>query len=149
MMQLKPFRVCMNKAPSFAKRFATILIAALLVGCAHKQDPVAIVDTQRLSQYWPKFQNYNNQLSFDMQTIDRSNTSSDQKTRQRAALQVKYDQIQAELTKEVRDAATQVAKVNNFQLVVTRQYVGYGGTDITSDVERILKITETSPPPSP
>ncbi|MBV9972555.1 MAG: hypothetical protein JO135_04400, partial [Candidatus Eremiobacteraeota bacterium] len=98
---------------------------------------------------WPKFQNYNNQLSMDMQTIDQSNTSAEQKARQRAALQAKYNQIQTELTKEVRDAATQVAKVQNFRLVVTRQYVGYGGTDITPDVERILKITETSPSPSP
>jgi len=127
----------------------TLLITMLLVGCAHKASPVAIVDTQRLSQYWPKFQNYNNQLSVDMQSIDRSNGSPQEKARERAALGEKYAQIQSELTKEVRDAATQVAKVNNFQLVVTRQYVGYGGTDITSDVERILKITETSPSPNP
>ncbi|MBV9278360.1 MAG: hypothetical protein JOZ97_09000 [Candidatus Eremiobacteraeota bacterium] len=127
----------------------TFSLMPMFAGCAHKQSPVAIVDTQRLSQNWPKFQNYNNQLSVDMQTIDRSNSSADQKARERAALQVRYDQIQTELTKEVRDAATQVAKVKNFQLVVTRQYVGYGGTDITSDVERILKITETSPSPSP
>ena len=135
-----------------AKLRVTMLITAFVVclaGCAHKQSPVAIVDTQRLSANWPKFQNYNNQLSMDMQTIDQSNTSPEQKTRQRAALQVKYNQIQTELTKEVRDAATQVAKVQNFRLVVTRQYVGYGGTDITPDVERILKITETSPSPSP
>ena len=127
----------------------TCSLMPMFAGCAHKQSPVAIVDTQRLSQNWPKFQNYNNQLSVDMQTIDRSNSSADQKARERAALQVRYDQIQTELTKEVRDAATQVAKVKNFQLVVTRQYVGYGGTDITPDVERILKITETSPSPSP
>jgi Skp family chaperone for outer membrane proteins len=126
-----------------------LLSAALLVACAHKQSPIAIVDTQRLAQFWPKFQNYNNQLSVDMQTIDRSRTSEDEKTRERAALQQKYGQIQSELTKEVRNAATQVARVKNFQLVVTRQYVGYGGTDITPDVEQILKITETSPSPHP
>jgi len=126
-----------------------IVISTVLVACGHKQSPVAIVDTQRLAQYWPKFQNYNNQLSVDMQTIDRSRTSDDEKTRERAALQQRYGQIQSELTQEVRNAAIQVAKVKNFQLVVTRQYVGYGGTDITSDVEQILKITETSPSPHP
>jgi len=132
----------MNKRLMFA---ATLL----LVGCAHKQSPVAIVDTQRLLQFWPKFQNDNNQLSVDMQTIDRSHSSSDQKGRERAALQQRYARIQSELTQEVRSAATQVAKGKNFQLVVTRQYVGYGGTDITPDVEQILKITETSPSPNP
>ncbi len=137
---------------AFAKhrlKVTVLLTALLFVACSHKQSPVGIVDTQRLSQYWPKFQNYNNQLSFDMQTIDKSNASADQKARERAALQQKYGQIQSELTQEVRNAVTQVAKVKNFQLVVTRQYVGYGGTDITSDVEQILKITETSPAPSP
>jgi hypothetical protein len=30
--------------------------------------------------------------------------------------------------------------------VFTQQYVGYGGVDITSDVEKILNITERASP---
>lgn len=129
----------------------TALFAGMvLTACGgHAQSAVGIVDTQRLLQYWPKFQNYNNQLSVDMAAVDRARLPQAQKVRERAALQQKYGQIQTELTGEVRSAASEVAKSKNFQLVVTRQYVGYGGADITSEVERLLKITETSPSPSP
>jgi len=129
----------------------TVLLASLvLTACGtHAQTAIGLVDTQRLLQFWPKFQNYNNQLSMDMEAIDRSGLPAAQKVRQRAALQQKYGQIQSALTEEVRSAATQVAKTKSLQLVVTRQYVGYGGTDITPEVEQILKITETSPSPSP
>jgi len=54
--------------------------------------------------------------------------------------------MQREVTNDVSSAAEQVATQRHFKLVVTRELVGYGGTDITPDVERILKITEVSPP---
>ena len=53
--------------------------------------------------------------------------------------------MQDDVTGDVRNAVEQVANEKHLQLVVTRQFVGYGGTDITPDVERILKITEASP----
>ena len=34
----------------------------------------------------------------------------------------------------------------HLQLVFTRQFVGYGGVDITPDVEKILNITEKATP---
>jgi len=52
------------------------------------------------------------------------------------------------VTSDVRAAAEQVANDRHFKLVVTREFTGYGGVDITSDVEKILKITEKSPAPS-
>ncbi|GAC1355585.1 MAG: hypothetical protein NVSMB31_16040 [Vulcanimicrobiaceae bacterium] len=130
----------------------TAALAALgLTGCGpgHAQSPIAIVDTNRLLQYWPKFQNDQNQYSVDMATIDRLHASDTQKNRQRYELQVKYAAIQKELTEDVRSAAIQVAKEKNFAMVFTREFVGYGGTDITPDVEKILKITEASPSSKP
>jgi len=67
----------------------------------------------------------------------------------RLQLQGKYARVQKDLTDEVRAAATEVAKERSFRLIVTHQYVAYGGTDITSDVEKALKITEPSPTASP
>ena len=46
----------------------------------------------------------------------------------------------------MRDAAQQVATAKNLKYVLTRQYVGYGGVDITPDVEKILNITEKATP---
>ncbi|MDP9017263.1 MAG: hypothetical protein M3N19_02945 [Candidatus Eremiobacteraeota bacterium] len=131
----------------------TAAIAAVsLSGCGTggaQQSPIAIVDTNRLLQYWPKFQNDNNQYSVDMATIDRSRGSEAQKNRERYQLQVKYAAVQKELTDDVRSAATQVARDKKFTMVFTREFVGYGGTDITPDVEKILKITEATPSSKP
>ena len=126
------------------------IAASALAGCGigKQQSPVATVDTVRLLQYWPKYLNYNNQFSVDMSAIDRSRANDNQKNQARMQLQIKYAQVQKDLTDEVRNAATQVAKDQHYQLVVTHELVGYGGTDITPDVEKILKITEASPSPA-
>lgn len=124
--------------------------AAGLAACgARGSSPVATVDTTRLLQYWPKYQNYNNQFSVDVATVDRSRAPEKQKAQERFQLQLKYAQVQKELTDDVRHAAEQVARDKNYQLVMTHEYVAYGGTDITGDVEKILKITESSPSASP
>ena len=82
----------------------------------------------------------------DEQAIAQSRASNAQKQQQALQLQRHYAQIQDELVKKVRAAATQVAQQKNIKLVVTREFVGYGGVDITSDVEKILGITERATP---
>lgn len=137
------------------KNYKSILIiialAATLVGCASQaaKGPVGIVDTARMLQYWPQFQNDNNQFSVDMAAIESSKAPETQKSKERIQLQIKYARVQKELTDQVRSATAQVAHDKNLQLVLTREFVGYGGTDITPDVEKMLKITEASPSTSP
>ena len=130
------------------KKILASIFLLTLAACAHAgKSPIAIVDTDRLKDNWPKFQNYNNQFSVSMASIDRSRESDAQKAKDRYALQVKYNEIQSELVSEVRTAATQVAHDEHYDMVVTHESVGYGGTDITPDVEKVLHITETSPSP--
>jgi Skp family chaperone for outer membrane proteins len=50
------------------------------------------------------------------------------------------------LTDDVSNAAQQVAKDKGLTYVFTRQYVGYGGVDVTTDIEKILKIEEKATP---
>jgi len=127
--------------------FAVML--SVLGGCAQKNNNVvALVDTVRIQSNWPKFQNYSNQFSADIAAIDRSNIASSQKQRQLASLQSRYGQIQRDLAQEVKSAASIVAHDKNYQLIVTKEFVGYGGTDITPEVEQIMKIQER-PTPTP
>jgi len=114
-------------------------------GCAVQQSPVATVDLQRIQANWPKFINYSNQLAADTAAIKNSNDSPQRKQEELGNLRQRFVDMQNEVTGDVRNAAEQVANEKHFKLVVTRQFVGYGGTDITADVERILKITETPP----
>ena len=133
-------------------RILTILLPALLAACGHQGSapaPIGLVNTQRLLQFWPAYLNDNNQFSIDISAVDRSHASDAQKTAQRLKLQAKYATVQKDLTDQVRSAAQQVARDKDLKLIITHEAVGYGGTDITADVERVLKITEASPSASP
>jgi Skp family chaperone for outer membrane proteins len=128
----------------------TTLLLGALCACSRggSDSNIGLVDVQRIAQNWPKFQNYQNQLANDAQTIERSNRPARDKDRARAQLQARFNQAQSELTNDVSNAAKQVAADKHLSYVFTRQYVGYGGVDITPDVEKILQITE-KPSPSP
>jgi hypothetical protein len=117
-----------------------------IAGCASQaQSSVATIDLARIQANWPKFINYSNQLASDSAAINRSSAPPRQKQQQLEALRQHYVDMQNEVSGDVRSAAEQVANEKHIKLVVTRQFVGYGGIDITSDVEKILKITEKAP----
>ena len=120
---------------------ATAALASLCA-CGNKgsDTDIGLVDVQRISQNWPKFQNYQNQLADDAATIEHSRRSDRDKAQARAQLQARFSQAQTELSVDVTAAAKQVAADKHLSYVFTRQYVGYGGVDITADVEKILKI---------
>ncbi len=121
---------------------------ATLGGCSQQSSPIATIDLSRIQNNWPKFINYSNQLASDTAAIQRSGASAKDKQQQLANLQQRYVEMQNEVTGDIRNAAAQIATQKNYKLVVTRQFVGYGGVDITADVESILKITEKSPQPA-
>jgi Skp family chaperone for outer membrane proteins len=132
------------------------LLAALfalfaLAGCngsSGASSQIATVDITRITANWPKFINYNNQLAADTDAINRSSASQRDKQHQIDGLRRRFVSMQDEVTNDVRTAAAQVASDRHFKLVVTREFTGYGGVDITADVEKLLKITEKSPPPN-
>ncbi|MBV8074314.1 MAG: hypothetical protein JO140_02705 [Candidatus Eremiobacteraeota bacterium] len=127
---------------------AALLAAFALSGCGvgKPKADVATVDVTRIMANWPKFANYNNQIQADAFAIESSKAPESQKARQRAELAQRFTQFQSEITNDVSQAAQQVASQKNLKMVFTRQGVGFGGTDITSDVEKILKIEEKATP---
>lgn len=128
----------------------TLIAAAVLASlCACSSGPksqIGTIDTVRIQQNWPKFLNYQNQLSADAAALQHSGGSNAEKAKEQAQLQQRFTQAQTELTGEVTDAAKQVAANRGLKYIFTRQYVGYGGVDVTADVEKILKIEEKATP---
>ena len=124
------------------------LAAAALSGCAGGGSPVGLVDVQRLTANWPQYTNAQNQLMADQRAIASGKGSSAAKQRQVGQLRQRYAQLSNQLVSQVKDAAAKVAQQKQLTLVVTREFVGYGGTDITPDVEKLLGITE-KPTPTP
>ncbi len=122
------------------------LAALCASGCASQAPAtVATIDIARIQANWPKYINYSNQIASDTEAINRSRSSAAAKQHDLQLLRVRYVDMQNEVTGDVRSAAEQVANDRHLKLVVTRQFVGYGGIDITPDVEKILKIVEKPP----
>jgi len=125
--------------------FAVCALGGMLAGCA-PSSPIGLVDIGRISANWPEYQNYQNQLYLDQQTIANSKAGNAAKQREANALQVKYGKITLQLTQQIKDAATKIAQQKQLKLVLTREGVGYGGVDITADVEKAMGITEKATP---
>jgi len=121
------------------------LAAAFVAGCANAS-PVGLVDVNRIVSNWTVYQSFQQQLLADTQAIQNSRASVATKQRESAALQRKYAGITDELTKQIRDAANKIAQQKSLTLVVTKEGVGYGGVDITKDVEKAMNITDKSTP---
>jgi Skp family chaperone for outer membrane proteins len=119
--------------------------AAIVAGCANAS-PIGLVDVNRITSNWTVYQQFQQSLLQDEQAIQASKASPAQKQREAATLQRKYAGITDQLTQQVRNAATKVAQQKNLTLVVTKEGVGFGGVDITSDVEKAMNITDKATP---
>ena len=119
--------------------------AALLSACG-VASPIGLVDVQRIVNNWPEYQNYQNQLLADERAIAAGRGNRAQKQRAVRAMQQKYAKSTEPLTQQIRDASSKIAQQKQLKLVLTREGVGYGGVDITPDVEKTLNITEKATP---
>ncbi len=124
-----------------------VAVALSFGGCARAHSRVAYVRITELEQTWPKFINYFNQLQANYQAIAASRTSPQEKAKAMAQFQEQERRWNDEVTNEVRQAATDIAKQRNYVLVVTKEGTAYAGDDITADVEKELHITPVSPSP--
>ena len=110
------------------------------------RSPIGLVDVQRIVSNWPEYQGYQNQLLSEERSIESRRESSARKQRAAFALQRKYSQVTDKLSQQIRDAAGKIASQRQLKLVLTREGIGYGGVDITGDVEKALNITEKATP---
>jgi Skp family chaperone for outer membrane proteins len=117
----------------------------MLAGCA-ATSPVGLVDVQRIVANWPEYQGYQNQLYADERSIQARRESAARKQRAALELQRKYARVTDQLSQQIRDAAGKIASQRQLKLVLTREGIGYGGIDITRDVEKALNITEKATP---
>lgn len=130
------------------RSFLLLSIAAVVAACA-APSPIGLVDVNRIVANWPEYQTDQNALIADERAIASRRESTSQKQRDALALQKKYAQLTDQLSQQIRNAAGTIAAQRQLKLVFTREGIGYGGVDITADVEKALNITEkTTPSPS-
>ncbi len=132
------------------KQYIVIALAAATLAACGSSSPIGTVDVGRIVANWPEYQTDQMQLLADEQRVANRKESNAAKQSEAAAMQAKYAKITLALTDQIKAAATKVAADKQLKLVVTREGVGYGGTDITPDVEKAMNITEkATPSPSP
>jgi Skp family chaperone for outer membrane proteins len=126
-------------------KLSLFFAAAMLAGCA-TSSPVGLVDVQRIVANWPEYQGYQNQLYADERSIQSRRESAARKMHDALLLQRKYTRVTDQLSQQIRDAAGKIASQRQLKLVLTREGIGYGGVDITVDIEKALNITEKATP---
>lgn len=122
-----------------------ILLSTVLGGCA-THSSIGLVDVQRIVNNWPEYQGFQNQLLVDERSLASRRESARRRNRDALTLERKYAKLTDQLSQQIRDAAGKIAAQNQLKLVLTREGIGYGGTDITADVEKALNITEKATP---
>ena len=120
-------------------------LAGTLTGCA-PHSSVGLVDVQRIVSNWPEYQGYQNQMFSEERAVTSRRESNARKQRDAFNLQSKYNKITDRLSAQLRDVAGKIAAQRQLKLVLTREGIGYGGVDITADVEKALNITEKASP---
>jgi Skp family chaperone for outer membrane proteins len=125
--------------------FLILLCGTLLTACA-ASSPIGLVDVQRIVNNWSEYQGYQNQLMVEERSITSRRESSARKQIDAIALQRKYAKVTDQLSQQIRSAAGKIAAQRQLKLVLTREGIGYGGIDITGDVEKALNITEKATP---
>lgn len=127
------------------RAFLILLCGTILTACA-ASSPIGLVDVQRIVNNWSEYQGYQNQLLVEERSIASRRESSARKQIEAVALQRKYAKITDQLSQQIRTAAGKIAAQRQLKLVLTREGIGYGGVDITGDVEKTLNITEKATP---
>jgi Skp family chaperone for outer membrane proteins len=127
------------------KHLILTLTAAILAGCA-AHSSIGLVDVQRIVSNWPEYQTDQNQLLVEERSVASRRESASRRQRDTLALERKYAKITDQLSAQIRDAAGKIASQSQLKLVLTREGIGYGGVDITGDVEKALNITEKATP---
>lgn len=122
-----------------------LTLAAALASCA-PHSSIGLVDVQRIVSNWPEYQGYQTQMFTEERSVSTRRESSARKQRDAFDLQRKYGKITDQLSAQLRDVAGKIAAQRQLKLVLTREGIGYGGVDITADVEKALNITEKASP---
>lgn len=127
------------------KHAILICVAATLAGCAGHSS-IGLVDVQRIVSNWPEYQGYQSQLLTEERSISSRRESAARRQSDALGLERKYAKVTDQLSAQIRDAAGKIASRSQLKLVLTREGIGYGGVDITGDVEKALNITEKATP---
>ena len=155
--------------PKNVKTISLIVAAIFVIGCftlamtaggfgssvasaAGSDSAIGVVDFQVLVSQYPKLEQLNTELEkakkdarteFDEKSKNMNEEEKERYYRQlQERLQVKVQELDAMLKKDLEDAIKKVADKKGLKVVVDKVTVIYGGTDITDEVAKSLQAAK-------
>ena len=155
--------------PKNVKTVSLIVAAIFVIGCftlamtaggfgssvasaAGSDSAIGVVDFQVLVSQYPKLEQLNTELEkakkdarteFDEKSKNMNEEEKERYYRQlQERLQVKVQELDAMLKKDLEDAIKKVADKKGLKVVVDKVTVIYGGTDITDEVAKSLQAAK-------
>ncbi len=138
----------LRRVVSSTLRGLSCLAVVLCTACSgHSQVAIAEVDVERVVTHWPQMQSQSDELVTERRALAQTANVLDAGARARAQseLDVRTAELQIQISRAVRAAAERIAHDRHIPLVVTRDYVAYGGVDITDDVTKLLIAQRPDP----
>ena len=155
--------------PKNVKTISLIVAAIFVIGCftlamtaggfgssvasaAGSESAIGVVDFQVLVSQYPKLEQLNTELEkakkdarteFDEKSKNMNEDEKERYYRQlQERLQVKVQELDAMLKKDMEEAIKKVADKKGLKVVVDKATVIYGGTDITDEVAKSLQAAK-------
>ena len=155
--------------PKNVKTVSLIVAAIFVIGCftlamsaggfgssvasaAGSESAIGVVDYQVLVSQYPKLEQLNTELEkakkdarteFDEKSKNMNEDEKERYYRQlQERLQVKIQELDAMLKKDMEEAIKKVADKKGLKVVVDKATVIYGGTDITDEVAKSLQAAK-------
>ncbi len=155
--------------PKNVKTISLVVAAIFVIGCftlamsaggfgssvasaAGNDSAIGVVDFQVLVSQYPKLGELNTELEkakkdarteFDAKSKNMNDDEKERYYRQlQERLQVKVQELDEMLKKDLQDAIKKVADKKGLKVVVDKSTVIYGGTDITDDVAKSLQTAK-------
>ena len=155
--------------PKNVKTISLIVAAIFVIGCftlamtaggfgssvasaAGSESAIGVVDFQVLVSQYPKLEQLNTELEkakkdarteFDEKSKNMNEDEKERYYRQlQERLQVKIQELDAMLKKDMEEAIKKVADKKGLKVVVDKATVIYGGTDITDEVAKSLQAAK-------
>ena len=159
----------MEKLRNPVKTISLIVAAIFVIGCftlamtaggfgssvasaAGSESAIGVVDFQVLVSQYPKLEQLNTELEkakkdarteFDEKSKNMNEDEKERYYRQlQERLQVKIQELDAMLKKDMEEAIKKVADKKGLKVVVDKATVIYGGTDITDEVAKSLQAAK-------
>ncbi len=134
----------MKKSKKILIICSLVLLLVIITGCTADQPEIAVLDMERLLKESKRAEELRNQLEevsksleedyeLNEQELDEENKEEELDNIYMEFLNSKQE-LEGQLNEEISNILREISESENFEIVLYKKYVKYGGLDITTEV---------------